>query len=126
LIDRNEKAVNKRRNKLGIPPHRESRHARAGKGGYIQLGLAPDDPFVEMSRGKDRSVLEHRLVMAEHLGRPLTRDEEVHHLNGIKTDNRLENLELWTRTHPTGSRIKDRFEYCVDFIERYAKEIDEI
>jgi hypothetical protein len=69
--------------------------------GYVRIALAiiPDDelPFARQVRdGMNGSIHEHRWVMAKHLGRPLERTEIVHHRNGDKTDNRLENLQLFS------------------------------
>jgi hypothetical protein len=76
-------------------------------GGRVQLGkytavwIPDDDPMAEM-RVTDRYVLEHRLVMARSLGRPLTKHETVHHINGDPVDNRIENLQLRTGRHGKG------------------------
>ena len=67
------------------------------KNGYVLI-WRPDHPDA-LSNGMMR---EHRYVMSEHLGRRLEPDEHVHHKNGNRQDNRVENLELLHRkSHPS-------------------------
>lgn len=67
--------------------------------------------LVKMSDGSRRH--EHRIVYEEFLGRPLVSDETVHHKNGNRSDNGLENLELWFKGQPAGQRVDDLVDYLV-------------
>ncbi len=87
------------------------------KYGYIILYL-PNHPF----SGKTGKISEHRLVLGEHIGRKLYDDETVHHKNGKRDDNRLENLELKASIHLRGQDVDDLLEYATEIFRRYKPE----
>lgn len=83
--------------------------------GYINIYL-PDREDAQPSTGR---VMEHRAVMADFIGRTLLPEEEVHHKNGVRNDNRLENLELWSHSQPAGQRIEDKVRWAKEIIALY-------
>jgi hypothetical protein len=90
--------------------------------GYVRL-YEPENP----NSNKSGEVLEHVKVMAGLLGRPLTDNEVVHHRNGVRSDNRPENLELWfSKYHPHGQRVEDRVRDALDIIAKYPDVVSKV
>ena len=97
----------------GEPGEAQARRAAKGSGYLTPTG------YIEISIG-GRKAGQHRHVMEEHLGRYLWAWESVHHKNGRRSDNRLENLELWVRGQPAGQRLEDHIAFIV---EHYPEEV---
>jgi len=72
-----------------------------------------------LDTGKRRMEQQHRIVLEEHLGRKLVDKENVHHINGVRNDNRLENLELWSTKQPYGQRVTDKTAWAIEWLKQY-------
>jgi hypothetical protein len=123
---RNRKLIasrNWKRKKKGIDINLPLLKAPNGTGfitrdGYRTL-YKPNHPNAR----KNSSIFEHVFIMSNHLKRALIKGETVHHKNGIKTDNRLENLELWSHSHPFGQRVEDKIQWCKEFLDLYGYDV---
>lgn len=88
----------------------EENETKLDKDGYIRIRI------------NGKFILEHRYIMSKYLDRPLNSNESVHHKNGIRDDNRLENLELWIKSHPSGQRVIDKLNWAKQILEQYNNE----
>lgn len=96
--------------------------------GYVSISISNDEiskyTIYKKSINRNRTYIkEHIYVMAKYLGRPIdTSLESVHHKNGIKDDNRIENLELRTRYHGKGQNIEDLIYDALQLLARHKPE----
>lgn len=87
---------------------------KTDKSGYARIKI-------DIGHGARDWVRHHKYVMEQKLGRKLFDYENVHHINGNKSDNSEKNLELWITKQPKGQRIEDLIEYAKWIILTYNK-----
>ena len=86
--------------------------------GYRGAGW-PEHP----NASRNGRVSQHTAVMAAVLGRPVAEGETVHHKNGVRSDNRPENLELWVTAHPAGQRVSELIAFATEILDRYRDDM---
>lgn len=96
-----------------LKPRRDTGGWRVNSDGYVVCKIPKTS----------KVLLQHRVVMEEHLGRSLLPWENVHHINGVRDDNRIENLELWSKSQPPGQRVEDKANWAIEILKLYRPEV---
>lgn len=78
------------------------------------------DGYIRKTFDERGPMPEHRWIMEQYIGRRLVDEENVHHINGVRNDNRIENLELWSKRQPAGQRVADKIEWANEIIAMYG------
>jgi len=114
-LGRNEGVKGRHSNGLCINCNK-GEHNQNWKGGYLN-----EDGYRVMNIGSGKTILQHRQVMEKLLGRKLFNNETVHHKNGKRDDNRIENLELWVGAPVRGVRPQDLVRWAKEIIKQYEQ-----
>ena len=97
-----------------VTPRRANGTGHINRDGYVVVGV------------NGKQVMAHRVVMEKMIGRPLLPSETVHHRNGVRTDNRPQNLELWSSSQPPGQRIEDKVRWAAQILATYRPVIGQL
>jgi len=111
------------RKKHNIKSEADYRCAKKGSGTITRQGYRRFVDHKHPNSASSGAIFEHVVVMSRYLNRPLAKHERVHHKNGVKLDNRIENLELWSKSQPYGQRVEDKLSWCKEFLEQYGHQV---